>query len=255
MLQQCDSFNFSNKSVSRILDKNDLEKERGITILAKATSITWRDHTINIVDTPGHADFGGEVERALSMVDGVVLLVDATEGPMAQTKFVLSKALQRHLKPLVVFNKVDRSSSRCDEVDSELFDLFSSLGASEDQIDYPIIYASAKEGWSTLENPSTQTNVQKVQLTMKPLLDLIIEKIPSPQVGSCSGPFTMLVNSIESNQYVGRCYLGRIESGTCQVGTPIKALSPDGKTVDENRVTKIFVRKGIELVPIIRVIL
>jgi GTP-binding protein len=238
----------------RVMDSNILEKERGITILSKCTSIEYSGHRINIVDTPGHADFGGEVERALTMVDGVILVVDATEGPMAQTRFVLSKALKRNLTPIVVQNKVDRESARCDEVDFELLDLFLSLNANDSQLNYHTVYASAREGWALPVNPTSRPDLFDVKLrkingtsNMNAILDLIVSKIPPPRIGSQSldSSFSLLVNSIESNQYVGKCVMGRIESGRISVGEKIKALKPDGTVSEENRVTRMFLRSGI----------
>ncbi|KAF9303575.1 hypothetical protein BGZ74_003460 [Mortierella antarctica] len=232
---------------TRVMDSNTIEKERGITILSKVTSVAYNtadDKTmkINIVDTPGHADFGGEVERILSMVDGVALIVDASEGPMTQTKFVLNKALSLGLRPLVVLNKVDRPTSRVDEVDGLLLDLFGSLGASDEQMDYPIVYASAKEGWATRGMDEPREN-------MKPLFDLIIDHVPSPKVDRTS-PFQMLVTQIDSNPYLGKCFLGKIKGGVLKVGDKMQALNPEGKMTESGRVTKIFVRRGLEMIPV-----
>ncbi|ORX91615.1 small GTP-binding protein [Basidiobolus meristosporus CBS 931.73] len=227
-----------NLSDVRVMDSNALEKERGITILSKVTSIMYKNHRINIVDTPGHADFGGEVERILSMVDGVALVVDATEGPMTQTKFVLSKALEAGLKPLVVINKVDRPTARTAEVDSELLDLFMTLGANDDQLEYPIVYASGKDGWAV-------ENVGDEPQNMNPLFDLILDRVPSPNVDR-SSPFSMLVTQIESNPYLGKCFLGKITSGTIKVNDRLHALDPEGNVTDEARVTKLFTRTGLE---------
>lgn len=238
---------------TRLMDSNVLEKERGITILSKCTSIDYNGYKINVVDTPGHADFGGEVERALSMVDGVVLVVDATEGPMAQTKFVLSKALKKNLQPIVVFNKVDRPTSRCDEVDSELLDLFSALGASDGQLDYQTIYASAKDGWALSANPFADGQRDKViSGSMSALFEMIINRVPPPKI-KADEPFSMLVNSIEPNPYLGRCYLGKIQSGQVAVGDRIRAIPPLGVEVppEENRVTKLFIRRGLDQVRIL----
>lgn len=226
------------------MDSNILEKERGITILSKCTSIQYNDLNINIVDTPGHADFGGEVERALSLVDGVILLVDATEGPMPQTRFVLGKALSKKFKPIVVFNKVDRESSRCDEVDSELFDLFSNLGAEEDQLQYPIVYASAKEGWAVTQNPGRSKPDTK---DMTCLFNLISSFVPPPKFDSTS-PFTMLVNNIEKNNFLGKCLMGKVQGGTVKLNDRIKALDVNNSLIEEGRVTKIFKRHGLDTV-------
>ena len=226
------------------MDSNVLEKERGITILSKCTSIEYNDYRINIVDTPGHADFGGEVERALSLVDGVLLVVDATEGPMPQTRFVLGKALSKKFKPIVVFNKVDRESSRCDEVDSELFDLFSNLGAEDDQLQYPLVYASAKEGWATAKNPG---RAQPENKDMTCLLNLITSFIPPPVIKNPS-PFAMLVNNIEKNNFLGKCLMGKVEGGVVKINDRIKALDSNNNIIEEGRVTKIFKRRGLDTV-------
>ncbi|KAK0236873.1 P-loop containing nucleoside triphosphate hydrolase protein [Armillaria nabsnona] len=228
----------------RVMDSNDLEKERGITILSKCTSIKYRDNLINIVDTPGHADFGGEVERVLSMVDGVALVVDATEGPMTQTRFVLGKALARGLKSLVVLNKADRPTSRPAQVESDLFDLFATLGATDDQMDYPVVYASAKEGWATFDQPPpSPTNGN-----MQPLFDLILSQVPPPTHLSPDAPFSMLTVQIESDSYVGMLYLGRIQSGQLRVGDTLWALDAEGNKVGDGKVKKIFSRAGLERV-------
>lgn len=226
------------------MDSNVLEKERGITILSKCTSIEYNGFKINIVDTPGHADFGGEVERALSLVDGVLLVVDATEGPMPQTRFVLGKALAKKFRPIIVFNKVDRESARCDEVDSELFDLFSNLGAEDEQLEYPVIYASAKEGWAVTKNPGKSGPQIK---DVRCLLDLITSFVPAPVVGEAS-PFAMLVNNIERNNFLGKCLMGKVQGGVVKVNDRIKALDPNNLVVDEGRVTKIFKRHGLDIV-------
>ncbi|KAJ1817891.1 hypothetical protein LPJ60_004606 [Coemansia sp. RSA 2675] len=238
---------------TRVMDSNALEKERGITILSKVTSLVYNGHRINIVDTPGHADFGGEVERILSMVDSVVLVVDATEGPMAQTKFVLTKALSRGLTPLVVLNKVDRPTSRPDEVDSELLELFMALGASDEQTTYELMYASAKEGWCSKDLDQVATYVdaaskgQKASGTMSPLLDAIIANVPPPKGERAGAPFSMLVTQLEANPYLGKCALGRITSGTVRVGDRIRVLEPGTSNVKEDgKVTKLFLRSGVQ---------
>jgi GTP-binding protein len=240
LLKQSGTLQGSHSDQNRVMDSNDLERERGITILSKCTSIMYKGHRINIVDTPGHADFGGEVERILSMVDGVALVVDATEGPMTQTKFVLSKALERGLKPLVVLNKADRPTSRAEEVDSELFDLFATLGATDEQMDYNIIYASAKEGWSTFD-------MEDERKDMTPLYETMLKQVPHPKVDR-DAPFSMLVTQLESNSFLGKCYLGKIETGTIKVGDSIKALDTAGKVMEEGRITKIFLQSGLEKV-------
>ncbi|TPX72162.1 hypothetical protein SpCBS45565_g00638 [Spizellomyces sp. 'palustris'] len=229
------------ESGARVMDSNDLEKERGITILSKSTGITYKGYRINIVDTPGHADFGGEVERVLSMVDGVCLVVCGTEGPMTQTKFVLSKALEKNLKPLVVMNKVDRPTARPEEVEEELLELFIGLDANETQLEYPILYASAKDGWATAELDGKRDNVL-------PLLDEIVNHVPAPSVDRLA-PFSMLVTQIESDPYVGKCYMGKIQSGALRLGDRIKSLNTDGKIAVEGRCTRIFLRQGLQQVP------
>ena len=221
----------------RVMDSHALEQERGITILSKATAIDYKGHRINIVDTPGHADFGGEVERVLSMVDGVCLVVCATEGPMTQTKFVLSKALARKIKPLVVMNKIDRPTARPEEVENDVLELFIQLEASDEQLDYPLIYASAKEGWASLDKtPGTDMQI---------LLDQLIQHVPSPQVQS-QGPFSMLVTQIDQDPYVGKLYLGKVQSGKVKVGDSIQSLDTNGKSVVQGKCTKILRKKGLE---------
>lgn len=235
------------------MDSNALERERGITILSKSTSLRWDDFLINIVDTPGHADFGGEVERALGMVDGVILVVDATEGPMAQTKFVLGKALNRSIIPIVVQNKVDRDTARCEDVDCEILDLFMSLNANAEQLDYQTLYASAREGWAFEHNPfkklANSAASQPVAITgsMSCLFETIVAKVPPPRVKE-DPTFSLLVNSIEHNPYVGRCMLGRVESGKVKVGDQIKSLSPDGSLQEQTRVTRLFIRQGLDTI-------
>nr|KAJ3420756.1 hypothetical protein HK105_005288 [Polyrhizophydium stewartii] len=227
---------------SRVMDSNVLEKERGITILSKSTAVSYAGHRINIVDTPGHADFGGEVERVLSMVDGVCLVICATEGPMTQTKFVLSKALQRGLKPIVVLNKVDRPTARVAAVEEEILELFINLDASEAQLEYPIVYASAKEGWATM-------SLDEKSDSILPLLDKIVAELPSPKVDR-TAPFSLLVTQIEDDAYVGKCYLGKVQSGVIRVGDTIKSLDTDGKLVAEGKCSKIIQRSGLEQVAI-----
>ncbi|EKM77116.1 hypothetical protein AGABI1DRAFT_62123 [Agaricus bisporus var. burnettii JB137-S8] len=224
---------------TRVMDSNDLERERGITILSKCTSINFQGNLINIVDTPGHADFGGEVERIMSMVDGVALIVDATEGPMTQTRFVLSKALSRGLRPLVVVNKVDRQTSRVPQVESDLFDLFATLGATDEQAEYPLLYASAKQGWaSTTMTPSSTS--------MGPLFDLILSHVPAPTHLPTTDPFSMLSVQLEHDPYLGLLHLGRIHSGTLAVNDTIWAIDSEGKKIGEGKVKKILIRKGLE---------
>ena len=224
------------------MDSNDLERERGITILAKATSIVWKDTRINIVDTPGHADFGGEVERILNMVDGALVLVDAAEGPLPQTKFVVSKALKMGLKPIVVINKVDRSDARPIEVVNEVFDLFAALDATDEQLDFPILYGSAKQGWmaTSLEGPHDDG--------MKPLFDLVLRHVKPPMVEE--GPFRLLGTILEANPYLGRIVTGRITSGSVKPNQPVKVLDHDGKLIETGRVTKVLAFRGLERVPV-----
>jgi len=242
LLQQSGSFRENQRVIERALDSNDLERERGITILAKATSLVWNNVRINIVDTPGHADFGGEVERILNMVDGALVLVDAAEGPLPQTKFVVSKALKMGLKPIVVINKVDRSDARPTEVANAVFDLFAALDASEEQLDFPILYGSAKHGWMAADaaGPKDQG--------MAPLFDLVIQHVPPPQIED--GPFRMLGTILESNPYLGRVVTGRITSGSVKANQPIKVLDRNGALVEEDRVTKVLAFRGLERAPI-----
>jgi GTP-binding protein len=242
LLQQSGTFRENQRVAERAMDSNDLERERGITILAKATSIAWKDTRINIVDTPGHADFGGEVERILNMVDGALVLVDAAEGPLPQTKFVVSKALKVGLKPIVVINKVDRPDARPSEVVNEVFDLFAALDASEEQLDFPILYGSAKEGWMA-DKPEGPKDAG-----MQPLFDLILRHVAPPVVEE--GPFRMIGTILEANPYLGRIITGRITSGTVKANQSVKALTRDGKVIEQGRVSKILAFRGIERVAI-----
>nr|XP_010924386.1 uncharacterized protein LOC105047249 isoform X2 [Elaeis guineensis] len=236
----------------RALDSISLERERGITIASKVTSISWRDNELNMVDTPGHADFGGEVERVVGMVEGAVLVVDAGEGPLAQTKFVLAKALKYGLRPLLLLNKVDRpavSEETCNEVESLVFDLFANLGATEEQLDFPVLYASAKEGWASLtytKNPADDVR------NMSPLLDTIIRHVPPPSA-SLEAPFQMLVSMMERDFYLGRILTGRISSGALHIGDKIHGLrhTDDGvEKIEEGKVTKLMKKKGTSMVMI-----
>src|SRR6056297_3602784 len=240
--KQSGAFRVGQQVAERAMDSNDLERERGITILAKATSLEWKGTRINIVDTPGHADFGGEVERILSMVDGVVLLVDAAEGPMPQTKFVTSKALALGLRPIVVLNKVDKPDAEPDRALDEIFDLFAALDADEHQLDFPHLYASAKNGWAVRELGDPQTD-------MGPLFDLIVAHV-KPPVADPAGPFRMLATTLESNPYLGRLLTGRIESGVIRANQPIKALSRTGEVVEQGRISKILAFRGLERQPV-----
>lgn len=245
LLMQSGIFRDNQTVTERVMDSNDLEKERGITILAKCTSITYEDMRINIIDTPGHADFGGEVERVLSMADGVILLTDAAEGPMPQTKFVLSKALQQGLRPIVVINKVDRPDGRPDEVIDEVFDLFAALDANEDQLDFPVLYASGRDGWCTKELDEPRENLQ-------PLLDLVVEHVPAPDADE-DAPFSMLVTMLEADPFLGRILTGRIYSGTANVNDPIQAINLNGEKVESGRLTKLLSFEGVNRVPVDKV--
>jgi len=242
LLQQSGVYRENERQVERAMDSNDLERERGITILAKATSVEWQGTRINIVDTPGHADFGGEVERILNMVDGALVLVDAAEGPLPQTKFVVSKALKMGLKPIVVINKVDRPDARATEVVNEVFDLFAALDATDEQLDFPILYGSAKQGWmaESLEGPQDQG--------MKPLFDLVLRHVQPPQVEE--GQFRLLGTIIEANNYLGRIITGRITSGTVKPNQAVKVLDRDGKLIENGRITKVLAFRGLERQPV-----
>ncbi|ORE95534.1 translational GTPase TypA [Acuticoccus yangtzensis] len=247
LLRQSGAFRENQKVAERVMDSNALEMERGITILAKVTSIEWESAAtpptrINIVDTPGHADFGGEVERILNMVDGAVILVDAAEGPMPQTKFVLGKALRMGLRPIVAINKIDKPEERHEEVVNMVFDLFDALGADDEQLDFPIVYGSAKNGWMSLEpKPSGEQ-------TMGPLLDLIVKHVPEPRVEE--GPFRMLATTIEADNFLGRILTGRITAGTVKPNQTVKVLGRDGSVVETGRVSKVLAFRGIERQPI-----
>ncbi|MBN9596083.1 MAG: translational GTPase TypA [Afipia sp.] len=241
LLQQSGTYRENQRQVERAMDSNDIERERGITILAKCTSVEWEDTRINIVDTPGHADFGGEVERILSMVDGVIVLVDAAEGPMPQTKFVVGKALKLGLKPIVAINKVDRPDARVTEVVNEVFDLFAALDATDEQLDFPILYGSGKNGWMGT-SPEDNTN------GMKPLFDLVIKHVAPPVVEE--GPFRLLGTILEANPYLGRIITGRVASGSVKPNQAVKVLSRDGKLVENGRITKILAFRGLERQPV-----
>ena len=240
MLKQSNTFHKNKQVEERVMDNNDIEKERGITILAKCTSIFWKEQKINIIDTPGHADFGGEVERVLSMTDGVLLLVDAAEGPMPQTKFVLTKALALNLKPIVIINKIDRSDQRANEVLDEIFDLFVALNATDEQLDFPVLYAVGRNGWCVEDLNDERKNLY-------PLFDLILKKVEAPQF-DLEAPFSMLSTLLESNSFLGRILTGRIYSGVAKVGMNFKGIDLDNNLVEQGRLTKLQTFKGIERV-------
>jgi GTP-binding protein len=237
LLQQSGTFRENQRVAERAMDSNDLERERGITILAKATSIVWKNTRINIVDTPGHADFGGEVERILNMVDGAIVLVDAAEGPLPQTKFVVSKALKVGLRPIVAINKVDRHDARPTVVSGEVFDLFAALDATEEQLDFPVLYGSAKEGWMA-------ANVDGPKDSMAPLFDLILSHVAPPHVED--GPFRMLGTILEANPYLGRVVTGRITAGSVKPNQTIKVIDRNGAFIEQGRVSKVLSFRGLE---------
>ncbi|CTQ31306.1 translational GTPase TypA [Jannaschia rubra] len=244
LLKQSGAFRDNQAVAERAMDSNDLERERGITILAKATSVEWKDTRINIVDTPGHADFGGEVERILSMVDGVVLLVDAAEGPMPQTKFVTSKALALGLRPIVVLNKVDKPDAEPDRALNEVFDLFANLGADDDQLDFPVMYASGRSGWADMELDGPRKGLDA-------LFDLILSHVPEPkQMADRDKPFRMLATTLGADPFIGRILTGRVEAGTLRSGQTLNALSRTGEKIEQFRVTKIQAFRGLALQPI-----
>ena len=242
LLQQSGTFRANQQVAERALDRNDLERERGITILAKCTSVAWKGVRVNIVDTPGHADFGGEVERILSMVDGVLVLVDAAEGVLPQTKFVTGKALQLGLRPIVVINKIDRPDARPNEVLNEVFDLFAALGATDEQLDFPTLYASGRDGWAaeSLEAPRD---------SLSPLFDLVVAHVPAA-VGNVEAPFAMLATTLEYDPYLGRILTGRIHTGIAKPNMTIKSMSRDGKLIEQGRMSKLLGFRGLERVPL-----
>ncbi len=244
LLKQSGAFREGQAVAERAMDSNDIERERGITILAKATSVEWKGTRINIVDTPGHADFGGEVERILSMVDGVVLLVDAAEGPMPQTKFVTSKALALGLRPIVVLNKVDKPDAEPERALNEVFDLFANLGADDDQLDFPHLYASGRAGWAddSMDGP---------QKDLSALFDLVLKHVPKPkQLAHKDEPFRMLATTLSADPFIGRILTGRVESGTLKTGETLKALTRTGDKIEQFRVTKILAFRGLSQAPI-----
>lgn len=238
LFQQSGTFRDNQVVQTRAMDSNDLERERGITILAKCTSIAWNDYRLNIVDTPGHADFGGEVERILGMVDGVVLLVDAAEGPMPQTKFVLMKALALRLKPIVIINKIDRPDARPESVLEEIYDLFIALDANEDQLNFSVLYASSRQGWSVKSLEDERKDLQS-------LFETIVADIPAPKA-DLDGSFAMLATILEVDPFLGRVLTGRIASGTVKANMPVKALNHKGELVETGRITKVLAFRGLK---------
>ncbi|WEK43593.1 MAG: translational GTPase TypA [Candidatus Sphingomonas colombiensis] len=242
LFRQSGTFRDNQRVEERVMDSNDLERERGITILAKPTSIEWEGTRINIVDTPGHADFGGEVERILSMVDGVILLVDSAEGAMPQTKFVTGKALALGLRPIVVVNKVDRSDARIQEVLDEVFDLFVTLEATDEQLDFPVLYASGRNGYAS-------TDMDAREGTLRPMFETIVSHVPPPNLDQ-DAPFTFLVTLLDRDNFLGRILTGRVNSGTVKLNQPIHAMDNDGKIVETGRASKIMSFRGLDRVPV-----
>jgi len=242
LLKQSGSFHEHQQVAERALDRGDLERERGITILAKCTSVVWRGVRINIVDTPGHADFGGEVERILNMVDGAIVLVDAAEGVLPQTKFVVHKALERGLKPIVVINKVDRQDARSDEVHTEVFDLFAALGATDEQLDFPMLYASGRQGWAdaTLDGPRQDLSA---------MFDLVLSHVPAPHLDA-EAPFAMVASILEYDNFLGRVLTGRVEQGRARLNMPVKVLRADGTVVETGRLTRLMAFRGLDRVTV-----
>ena len=244
ILKQSGIFHNKQEVSERAMDSNELERERGITILSKVTSVEWSSSRINIVDTPGHADFGGEVERILSMVDGVLLLVDASEGPMPQTKFVTSKALKQGLRPIVILNKVDKTQAEPDRVLSQVFDLFDSLGATEEQLDFPFLYASGRSGWADVDLMGQRKNLNS-------LMELILSHVRPPvQTEFKTAPFSMLATILERDDYLGRMLTGRIETGRIKIGENIKGMSPSGEAIENFRASKILLFRGLKKVEV-----
>jgi GTP-binding protein len=242
IMKQSGTFRDNQHVDERVMDSGDLEKERGITILAKPTSVQWKDVRINIIDTPGHADFGGEVERVLDMADGVILLTDAAEGPMPQTKFVLGKALKQGLRPMVIINKIDRSDSRAEDVVDEVFDLFVALDANEEQLDFPILYASGRDGWCV-------EDLEDERVNLHPLLNRILTHVDCPDVDA-QKPFAMLATLLDSDPYLGRCLIGRVIQGATNVNASVRAINLDGDTVETGRLTKLLRFEGTQRVPV-----
>ncbi len=238
LLKQSGVYREHQAVVERALDRNDLERERGITILAKVASVVWRDTRINIVDTPGHADFGGEVERILNMVDGALVLVDAAEGVLPQTKFVVGKALARGLKPIVVVNKIDRPDGRPDEVHEEIFDLFAALGATDEQLDFPTVFASGRQGWADME-------LHGARKDLSPLFDLVLSHVKPPALDK-DAPFAMVASILEYDNFLGRVLTGRVEQGRARLNMPVKVLRQDGTVVETGRLTKLLSFRGLD---------
>jgi GTP-binding protein len=242
LLKQSGAFREHQQVAERALDRNDLERERGITILAKCASVTWKDTRINIVDTPGHADFGGEVERILNMVDGAIVLVDAAEGVLPQTKFVVGKALERGLKPIVVVNKIDRQDARAEEVHEEVFDLFAALGATDEQLDFPMLYASGRQGWAT-------ESLDGERKDLSPMFDLVLRHVHAPEFDR-EAPFGMVASILDYDNFLGRVLTGRLEEGRARLNMPLKVLRQDGTVVETGRLTKLMGFRGLERVAI-----
>ena len=242
IMKQAGMFRDNQQISERLMDSGDLEKERGITILAKPTSVLWSGYRLNIIDTPGHADFGGEVERVLHMADGVILLVDAAEGPMPQTKFVLGKALAQGLRPIVIINKVDKPDARSEAVVDEVFDLFVALDANDEQLDFPILYASGRDGWCVAD-------LDEERSSLAPLLDVVVSHVPPPQLPE-DGEFAMLATLLDSDQFLGRCLNGRVMQGSASINQTVHALSLDGRIVEKGRLTKLLKFEGTQRVAV-----
>ncbi len=242
LLRQSGSFREHQQVAERAMDRNDLERERGITILAKCTSVLWKDTRLNIIDTPGHADFGGEVERILNMVDGAIVLVDAAEGVLPQTKFVVGKALAQGIRPIVVVNKVDRADARADEVHTEVFDLFAALGATDEQLDFPMLYASGRQGWADEE-------LEGARKDLTPMFDLVLRHVPAPTVLP-DAPFAMVASILDYDNFLGRVLTGRIEQGKAKLNMPVRVLRSDGSVVEAGRLTKLMSFRGLDRVTV-----
>ena len=242
LLKQSGAFREHQQVAERAMDRNDLERERGITILAKCTSVVWRDTRLNIIDTPGHADFGGEVERILNMVDGAIVLVDAAEGVLPQTKFVVGKALARGIRPIVVVNKVDRQDARPDEVHTEVFDLFAALGADDHQLDFPMLYASGRQGWA-------DEVLEGARKDLAPMFDLVLRHVPPPTVDH-DAPFAMIASILDYDNFLGRVLTGRVEQGRARLNMPVRVLRSDGSTVETGRLTKLMGFRGLDRVTV-----